>query len=148
MKFRCHWIVFLAVAVLFAGCATKKDFQRLEGKVDLLIQATKRSTLDELFGDQSSQIAQLVNDLDVKQKQDFENLQQEYARGTTSIEEARQKMLGSLVITTVSSAHGVESTSATRWATNSKPYPMIPKLLIVTSLTKQVFRLQFRKKMS
>jgi hypothetical protein len=96
MKFRCHWIVFLAVAVLFAGCATKKDFQRLEGKVDLLIQATKRSTLDELFGDQSSQIAQLVNDLDVKQKQDFENLQQEYARGTTSIEEARQKMLGIL----------------------------------------------------
>jgi hypothetical protein len=96
MKFRYHWVVFLAVAVLFAGCATKTDFQRLENKVDLLIQATKRSTLDELFGEQSSQIAQLVNDLDSTQKQEFENLQQEYARGTTNIEVVRQKMLGVL----------------------------------------------------
>jgi hypothetical protein len=96
MKFRYHWVVFIAVAVLFAGCATKKDFQRLENKVDLLIQATKRSTLDELFGEQSSQIAQLVNDLDSTQKQEFENLQQEYARGTTNIEDVRQKMLAVL----------------------------------------------------
>lgn len=93
MMFRYYWIIFFSVAVLLAGCATKNDFQRLEGKVDLLIQATKRSTLDELFGDQSSQIALMVNELDSKQKQQFENLQHEYARGTMKIEDVRQQML-------------------------------------------------------
>lgn len=91
-----RWIAFLVMAALLVGCATKQDFERLEGKVDLLIQATQRSTLDELFGEQSSQIALMVNNLDAQQKQSFDNLQQEYARGTMNIEDVRQKMLGIL----------------------------------------------------
>ena len=94
--FRYRWIAFLAVAVLLVGCATKQDFERLESKVDLLIQATKRSTLDELFGEQSSQITLLVNNLDSQQKQSFEKLQREYASGTMAIEDARQQMLSIL----------------------------------------------------
>ena len=91
-----RWIAFLAMAALLTGCATKQDVERLEGKVDLLIQATHRSTLDELFGEQSSQIALMVNNLDTQQKQNFDDLQQEYARGTMNIEDVRQKMLGIL----------------------------------------------------
>lgn len=93
MMSRVGWLVVIVVAGLHMGCATRQDFARLEGKVDLLIQATNRSTLDELFGEQASQITLLVNDLDSRQKQDFENLQQEYTNGTMVIDDVRQQML-------------------------------------------------------
>jgi hypothetical protein len=96
MMFRFRWIAFAAAAGLLIGCATKQDFERLESKVDLLIQATNRSTLDEIFGEQASQITLLVNNLDSQQKQNFENLQQEYTSGTMAVEDVRQKMLSVL----------------------------------------------------
>lgn len=96
MVFRYRWIAVFAVAGLLVGCATKQDFERLENKVDRLIQATQRSTLDEIFGEQASQITLLVNDLDSQQKQNFENLQQEYTNGTLAVEDVRQKMLSIL----------------------------------------------------
>jgi hypothetical protein len=96
MMFRYRWIAFFAVAGLLIGCATKQDVQRLESKVDLLIQATNRSTLDEIFGKQASQISLLVNDLGSQQKRDFENLQQEYTNGTMTVEDVRQNMLSIL----------------------------------------------------
>ncbi len=92
----CRWIVFFSLAVLITGCATKQDITRLESKVDLLIQATQRSTLDEIFGEQASQITLLVNQLDSQQKTNFENLQQEYASGSMAIEDVRQNMLSIL----------------------------------------------------
>lgn len=94
--FRFRWIAFIAIAGLIVGCATKQDFERLESKVDLLIQATNRSTLDEIFGEQASQITLLVNNLDSQQKQNFENLQQEYTNGTMAVEDVRLKMLSIL----------------------------------------------------
>lgn len=94
--FRYRWVALIALAGLLVGCATKQDFERLESKVDLLIQATNRSTLDEIFGEQASQITLLVNNLDTQQKRNFENLQQEYANGTMAVEDVRQKMLSIL----------------------------------------------------
>ena len=94
--FRYRWIAFFAVAGLLVGCATKQDFERLESKVDLLIRATQQSTLDEIFGEQASQITLLVNNLSSEQKQSFENLQYEYTNGTMAIEDVRQKMLSIL----------------------------------------------------
>lgn len=90
---RYHWIVFVVVVGLLVGCATKQDVERLESKVDQLIQATNRSTLDEIFGNQASQISLMVSQLDLQQKQNFENLQQEYANGTMAVEQVQQKML-------------------------------------------------------
>lgn len=94
--FRYRWLVFVAVTGLLVGCATKQDFQRLESKVDMLIEATNRSTLDEIFGEQASQITVLVNDLGSQQKQSFEDLQREYTSGSMTVEEVRQKMLSIL----------------------------------------------------
>ena len=93
---RYRWVVLFAMVGLLAGCATKQDFQRLESKVDQLIQATNRSTLDDIFGEQASQISLLVDQLDSKQKLSFENLQQEYASGALAVEDVREKMLGIL----------------------------------------------------
>lgn len=94
--FRYRWIAYFAVAGLLFGCATKQDFERLESKVDRLIQATNQSTLDEIFGEQASQITLLVNNLSSEQKQSFENLQHEYTNGTVAVEDVRQKMLSIL----------------------------------------------------
>lgn len=96
MTNRYRWVVLIAVAGLIVGCATKKDFERLESKVDQLIKATNRTTLDEIFGEQASQITLLVNDLDVRQKRRFKNLQQEYVNGTLAVTDVRQKMLSVL----------------------------------------------------
>lgn len=94
--FRFRWIAFIVMVGLLVGCATKQDFERLESKVDLLIQATNRSTLDEIFGEQASQITTMVSNLDSQQKQSFENLQQEYTNGTLAVEDVRQQMLSIL----------------------------------------------------
>ena len=94
--YRYRWVALIALVGLIAGCATRNDFERLESKVDLLIQATNRTTLDEIFGEQASQITLLVNNLDSRQKRSFENLQQEYANGTLAVTDVRQKMLSVL----------------------------------------------------
>lgn len=96
MIYRYRWFALIALAGLVVGCATKKDFERLESKVDLLIQATNRTTLDEIFGEQAAQITLLVNSLDSRQKRNFESLQQEYANGTLAVADVRQKMLSVL----------------------------------------------------
>jgi hypothetical protein len=96
MMFPYRLIAIVALAGLLVGCATKQDFERLESKVDLLIRSTNRSTLDEIFGEQSSQITLLVNDLSSQQKRNFENLQQEYTNGNMAVEDVRLKMLSIL----------------------------------------------------
>ncbi|MDJ0782580.1 MAG: hypothetical protein QNJ22_11445 [Desulfosarcinaceae bacterium] len=96
MMRRYGWLALVLTVALLAGCATKQDIERLEGKVDLLILATNRTTLDEIFGDQATEITRLVNDLDAYQKRRFENLQQEYTNGTMAVETVRQKMLSIL----------------------------------------------------
>jgi hypothetical protein len=96
MMCRYRWIIIAVAVGLLVGCATKQDFERLENKVDLLIQATNRSTLDDIFGERASQVTLLVNDLDAKQRQRFDDLQQEYASGSMTVEDVRQKMLSIL----------------------------------------------------
>jgi hypothetical protein len=96
MMSRFGWLIAITLAGFLLGCATKQDIERLEGKVDRLIQATNRSTLDDIFGEQAAHIRLLVNDLDSRQKRDFENLQQEYANGTMVIDDVRQQMLSIL----------------------------------------------------
>lgn len=93
---RYRWFALIALVGLIVGCATKQDFERLESKVDLLIQATNRTTLDEIFGEQASQITFLVDNLDSRQKRNFESLQQEYVNGTIVVTDVRQKMLSVL----------------------------------------------------
>jgi hypothetical protein len=93
---RYRWLGLLAIVGVIAGCATKQDVERLENKVDQLIEATHRSALEEIFGEQASQITLLVSDLNSTQKQNFASLQQEYAKGTLAVEEVRQQMLNIL----------------------------------------------------
>ncbi len=96
MVFRYRWIIFFVMVGFFAGCATKQDFERLEQKVDQLIRATNRSTLDEIFGEQAAQVSLMVKELGLQQRRRFDNLQQEYSNGNMAVEKVRQEMLSVL----------------------------------------------------
>lgn len=89
--------------ILMSSCATTDDFerleadvQRLESKIDLIVQATQRSSLEEIFGDQTVSITTQLDKLDSSQVRQFEALQQAYTRGTKSVEEVRSEMLSVL----------------------------------------------------
>ena len=91
------------LAILMTSCATTGDIERLEGdiqrlesKIDLIVQATQRSSLEEIFGDQSVSITTQLNKLDSAQAKQFEALQQAYTRGAKSLEEVRGEMLSVL----------------------------------------------------
>jgi hypothetical protein len=86
-------IFIITLICLSTGCATKQDVERMESKVDQLIQATHRSVLEEIFGGQASRIILMATDLKANQQQHFENLQQEYANGNIAVAEVRQQML-------------------------------------------------------
>jgi hypothetical protein len=68
----------------------------METKIDLIVQATQRSSLDEIFGDQTVPITTQLNKLDSAQAKQFEKLQQSYARGAISLEDVRGEMLNVL----------------------------------------------------
>ncbi len=109
MTFHQIGIIVLCLSTLLAGCATKSDFERLESKVDLLLKATKRSTLEEVFGPQASEISSRIAKLNTEQRQDFEKLQEDYAGGLLAVEDVRQQMLGILGNNDrlVSTRHGI-----------------------------------------
>ena len=89
-------LLSLLILSLFSGCATIWQVNRLEEKLDRLLQATKRSTLENIFGNQATEITNKLDELDDSQRDRFDNIQMQYEKGATTIEEVRGKMLGVL----------------------------------------------------
>lgn len=90
---RVSWILWFCCFLGLSACATKKDVLRLETKIDHLIEATNRSTLEEIFGEQAVAITQNIDKLDASQRQAFEALQQNYQQGSVTLEDVREKMI-------------------------------------------------------
>ncbi|MBF0226327.1 MAG: hypothetical protein HQK76_12805 [Desulfobacterales bacterium] len=84
-------VFFLFICLL--GCATSKDISRLEAKVDKLLLATNRTTLDEIFGAQSNDITKRIETLDMSQKEKFDDLKKSYEEGFVPLNEIREQML-------------------------------------------------------
>ena len=91
----CRRLVLLLflVGLISSSCATQKDLQRVEFKLDKLISDINRSTLEDIFGSQSEEITNRVDELNEAEKSRFEALQRSYERGVIALEEVRSKML-------------------------------------------------------
>jgi len=87
-------------ALIATGCATRKDvtkistdMSRLESKIDKLLIATNRDSLEAIFGAQASSISTNIDELDETQRQRFDDLQTAYQAGSVTLEDVREKML-------------------------------------------------------
>ena len=107
---RCTTALALTLALLPQwACATYWQANRLEEKVDRLIENTNRTTLSAIFGEQSSAITQKMETLSGEERGKLDNLIESYQRGSTSIEDVRSSVLGVLGGNdrVVSSAQGI-----------------------------------------
>jgi len=86
-------IVLILVFILPVACATSKDLQRVESKIDRLLIDTNRSTLEEIFGSQAAEITKRMEELDEAEKKRFETLQVSYEKGSVVLEDVREKMV-------------------------------------------------------
>lgn len=84
------------LGLMLTSCATTEDIERLEFKIDRIFQATQRSSLEQIFGDQTADISERLKTLDDSQATRFEALQQSYVSGALSLEETRSQMMNVL----------------------------------------------------
>jgi hypothetical protein len=68
------------------------DIKGIELKIDLIVNATEHSSLDDIFGDQTVLIITKLDKLDSAQANKFEKLQQSYTREAISLEDVRREM--------------------------------------------------------
>jgi hypothetical protein len=68
------------------------DIKGIELKIDLIVNATEHSSLDDIFGDQTVLITTKLDKLDSAQANKFEKLQQSYTREAISLEDVRREM--------------------------------------------------------
>ncbi|MEW6441224.1 MAG: hypothetical protein AB1640_09865 [bacterium] len=83
--------VLLTLALL--GCATRRDVQRIDSKLNTILSQTHETSLGELFDGHSSLIAQRIDQLDENQRKRFDDLLASYQRGAVAQEELRQKIV-------------------------------------------------------
>ncbi len=99
-----HTLIVVAALVLPAsGCATYWQARRvdertkdLDAKLDRLLDNTRRSTLSEIFGAQTTEISARLEGLSQDDRQSFERLMAEYQRGASTLEEVRAGMISML----------------------------------------------------
>lgn len=89
-------LVFGVLGFAQAGCATYWQADRLEEKVDRLVENTKRETLTQIFGDQSAAITQKMETVSAEEQEKLDSLIASYEKGSTSLDEVRSSVLGVL----------------------------------------------------
>jgi hypothetical protein len=86
--------LFIVLPILIGtGCAPFWVVQRVEEKVDRLVQNTNRATLTQIFGEQSSVISRKISELGSDQQASLNNIMAEYERGTSTLENVRSSLL-------------------------------------------------------
>ncbi|MBI2376702.1 MAG: hypothetical protein HYV07_22080 [Deltaproteobacteria bacterium] len=91
-----RWLIGACISISLSGCAAWWQVDDLEEKVELILQATKSETMRNLFGEQSAQITDKMDELSAEERQKLDELVEAYQRGNTSVEEVRAAVLGTL----------------------------------------------------
>jgi len=101
--------IVIAVLALSTGCSSYWQVNRLEEKVDRLLVNTRRETLAELFGEQTTAVTTKIDDLDETQREKLDTILESYQSGAGDVAEVRTSVLSVLGGTdrVVSSAHGI-----------------------------------------
>ena len=86
-------IFALLFLMIGSSCAPFWVVQRVEDKLDRLVQNTNRSTLSQVFGDQASVITHKMNELNEEQREAMGELMAEYERGASSLDDVRSSLL-------------------------------------------------------
>ena len=92
-----HNFILSALSIcLSTSCATYWQVDRLEEQIDRLVQNTNRTTLTQIFGEQTSEITRKLESLNSEERDQLDTLLGSYERGARSIEEIRTSVLGVL----------------------------------------------------
>lgn len=91
-----HLDKFILAAIVFAttACAPFWQVNRIEDKVDRLVASTNRSTLSEIFGEQTENVMRKMDKLSEEERYTLDQLLSEYEKGAGSLEEIVSVMGG------------------------------------------------------
>ena len=91
-----HFDKFLLAAILLSttACASVWQVDRIEEKIDRLVASTNRSTLSEIFGEQSENVMRKMESLSEEERYKLDQLLSEYEKGSGSLEEIVSVMGG------------------------------------------------------
>lgn len=87
-------IILAAIVLTTTACAPFWQVNRIEDKVDRLIASTNRSTLSEIFGEQSENVMRKMERLSEEERYKLDQLLSEYEKGSGSLEEIVSVMGG------------------------------------------------------
>jgi hypothetical protein len=87
-------IILAAIVLTTTACAPFWQVNRIEDKVDRLIASTNRSTLSEIFGEQSENVMRKMERLSEEERYKLDQLLSEYEQGSGSLEEIVSVMGG------------------------------------------------------
>ena len=91
-----HFDKFLLAAIVITttACAPFWQVNRIEEKVDRLVASTNRSTLSEIFGEQTENVMRKMESLSEDERYKLDQLLSEYEKGSGSLEEIVSVMGG------------------------------------------------------
>lgn len=91
-----HFDKFVLALVLFAttACAPFWQVNRIEEKVDRLVASTNRSTLSEIFGEQTESVMRKMERLSEDERYKLDELLTQYEKGSGSLEQIVSVMGG------------------------------------------------------
>ena len=87
-------IILALIVLTTTACAPFWQVNRIEDKVDRLIASTNRSTLSEIFGEQSENVMRKMESLSEEERYKLDQLLSEYEKGSGSLEEIVSVMGG------------------------------------------------------
>ena len=89
-----HKALIAVTLLVTTGCAPFWQVNRIEDKVDRLVQSTNRSTLSEIFGEKTTEVMRRMDRLSQDERDKLDELIAEYERGSSTLDEIASVMGG------------------------------------------------------
>jgi len=89
-----HKVLIAVTLLVTCGCAPFWQVNRIEEKMDRLVQSTNRATLSEIFGEKTTEVMRRMERLSEDERDKLDTLIAEYERGSSSLDEIASVMGG------------------------------------------------------